>query len=61
MKHYETHLYTFAVCLTQGAKITPKNLQGIRAKAIHHGHTEGECQCVERNPQKYISTGDFAR
>jgi hypothetical protein len=55
--HWETHLYGYAVALTQGAKIKPENLEGMRAKAIRHGHTEGACMLVEANPQQYISTG----
>lgn len=59
MKHYETHLYTYAIALTQGSAIRPDNLAGMRAKAIAKGHTEGECLCVERNPSHYIRTGAF--
>lgn len=60
MRHYETHLYTYAVALTQGAAIRPDNLANMRTKAIRNGHTEGECLCVARNPQHYIATGKFA-
>jgi hypothetical protein len=59
MNHWETHLYTFAVAFTQGDKIKPENLQGVRRKAIKHGHTEAECLRVEQNPQHYITTGDL--
>ncbi|MEM9128318.1 MAG: hypothetical protein AAGA97_01175 [Pseudomonadota bacterium] len=55
--HWETHLYTYAVCLTQGAKIHPENLAGIRAKAIKHGHTEGECLIVEADPMQFVRDG----
>lgn len=55
--HWETHLYTYAVCLTQGEKIKPENLEGIRAKAIKHGHTEGECLLVEADPTAYVRDG----
>lgn len=55
--HWETHLYTYAVCLTQGPKIKPENLAGIRAKAILRGHTEGECQLVEADPMEYVRDG----
>lgn len=55
--HWETHLYTYAVCLTQGDKIRPENLRGIRAKAIKHGHTEGECVLVEADPMEYVRDG----
>ena len=58
MRHYETHLYTYAVALMAGG-IKPDNLAGMRAKAIAHGHTEGEALCVERNPLWYIRTGKF--
>ena len=57
MNHWETHLYTFAVALTQGEKIKPENLQGVRDKAIRHGHTEAECVFVEQNAQLYIAKG----
>lgn len=57
MNHWETHLYSFAVALTQGKKIKPENLQGMRDKAIKHGHTEEECVFVEGNAQLYIAKG----
>lgn len=57
MNHWETHLYGFAVALTQGAKIKPENLQGMRDKALRHGHTEAECLFVEQNAQLYIAKG----
>jgi hypothetical protein len=57
MNHWETHLYTYAVALQQGTKIRLVNLEGMRAKAIRFGHTEGECQFVEQHTQLYISTG----
>lgn len=57
MNHWETHLYTFAVALTQGDKIKPENLEGMRRKAIRHGHSAAECTYVERNAQLYIATG----
>ncbi|MFP3384975.1 hypothetical protein [Tritonibacter sp. SIMBA_163] len=55
--HWETHLYTFAVALTAGDAIKPENLAGMRKKAIGHGHTEGECQIVEKDPVRYVRTG----
>lgn len=58
-RHYETHLYTYAVALTQGARIAPENLAGMRAKAILNGHTEGECLCVAKDAGHYIRTGNF--
>ena len=57
MNHWETHLYTYAVMLAQGDKIKPRNLAGVRAKAMRHGHTEAECMAVETDPQNYIKTG----
>ena len=59
-RHWETHLYTFAVALTQGEKIKPENLAGMRRKAIKGGHTEGECQLVEANPLHFVRTGQLA-
>ena len=59
MKHYETHLYTYANFLYAGEKIKPDNLIKMRDKAIRNGHTEGECQCVELDPLYYIKTGEF--
>lgn len=56
-QHWETHLYTFAVALIVGDKIKPENIAGMRSKAIKHGHTEGECLCVERDPELYVRTG----
>lgn len=58
-KHWETHLYTYAVALQQGDKIRPENLAGMRSKALAHGHTEGECQSVAVDPVHYIRTGQF--
>lgn len=60
-KHFETHLYTFAVALTQGHAILPANLAGMRAKALMHGHTEAECSGIEANPQAYITDGRIVR
>ncbi len=57
MYHWETHLYTYAVAVTQGAKIRPENLEGMRRKALNHGHTEGECIAVAANPSPYIRSG----
>ena len=57
MNHWETHLYTFAVMLTQGGRIKAENLAGVRVKAIRQGHTEAECMAVETDPQNYINTG----
>ena len=59
-RHWETMLYTYATALTQGDKIKPENLAGMRAKSQIMGHTEGECLCVEKDPQHYIRTGRFA-
>lgn len=61
MKHWETHLYTYAVALTQGDKVKRENLEGMRLKAIKHGHSEAECRAVCYNPQAYISTGVCAQ
>ena len=52
-KHYETHLYGFAVAFLQ----KQKNADAMREKAIKNGHTEGECQMVEKNPKEYIKNG----
>ena len=57
-RHYETHLYTYAVALTQGAAIRPENIIGIRAKAVKH-HSEGAALCVEIDPLYFIKTGDY--
>jgi hypothetical protein len=56
-RHWETHLYTYAVALTQGDRITPDNLAGMRRKAIAHGHTDRDCQSVETNSSTFIKTG----
>lgn len=60
MNHWETHLYTYAVALTQGDRIKPENLAGMRAKAIKHGHTEADCAFVESNTRLYIAKGVLA-
>lgn len=59
-RHWQTHLYSYAVALLQGPRIAPDNLAGMRAKAISNGHTEGECLCVEKDPQAFVRTGNFA-
>ena len=56
MKHWETHLYSYAYAVLQ----SQDNAAAMRAKAIRHGHTEGECLCVARDPQHYITNGTFA-
>jgi len=56
MNHWETHLYTYAVALTQGDKIRPENLAGTRAKAIKEQGL-GIVLLLELDPQLYISTG----
>lgn len=56
-RHWETHLYTYAVAYQQGDKIKPENLAGMRRKALLHGHTEGQCLRVEQDPGLYIRTG----
>ena len=56
-KHWETHLYTYAVALTQGQHIKPENLAGMRRKAIKNGHSETECLFVQENTTLYISKG----
>lgn len=61
MKHWQTHLYTYAVMLTQGDAIKPENLAGVRAKALRHGHTPLEVVSVELDPQAYIRTGKTAQ
>lgn len=58
-KHWETHLYTYAVALTQGSSILPENLAGMRRKAVKH-HSEGAALCVERDPAYFIRTGNYA-
>lgn len=58
--HFQTHLYSYASALWQGDKITPDNLAGTRVKALAHGHSEAECQAVERDPHLYIRTGRLA-
>jgi|GEM_PF-6030467 len=57
MNHWETHLYSYAVALTQGDKIKPKNLAALKKKAINHGHSEQECRLVETHTNHYIANG----
>ena len=57
--HAETHLYTFAVALTQFDAIKPSNLEGVRLKALAHGFTEGDILAVNIDPQTYIKTGRY--
>lgn len=56
-RHYESHLYSYAVALTQGDRIAPDNLKKLRAKAARHHFTEGDLQAVEADPELYIQTG----
>lgn len=60
MNHFETHLYTYAIALSQGNKITPENLQGMREKAIWNGHSEDNCRFVEVHNQAYIKDGTLS-
>lgn len=59
--YWETHLYTYAVVLTQGDNIKPENLAGMRRKAINNGHTEAECIFVQENTKLYITNGTLNR
>lgn len=59
-RHWETRIYTYAVMLTQGDKIKPENLSGVRRKALNRGHTEGELLCIENDPARFIRTGSYA-
>lgn len=54
--HWETHLYTYAVALTQGIKIRPDNLAGIKAKAVKEQGL-GTVLLLELDPQYFIKTG----
>lgn len=55
-QYWETHLYTYAVALTQGLAIRSENLKGIRAKAIkEQGY--GTVLLLELDPSHFISTG----
>lgn len=56
-RHYETHLYTYAVALTQGDRIRPENLAGMRAKAAKEKGL-GMVLLVELDPQHFIATGE---
>ena len=58
MKHYETHLYTYAYfCANHRKSITPENKSKMRDKCLANKHTEGELMMVENNPQEYINNG----
>ena len=57
LNYWETHLYTFAVAVSQGDNIKPENLAGMRRKAINNGHSEADCQFVVDNNKLYISKG----
>jgi len=59
-KHWETHLYTYAVALIVGAAIKPDNLRGMKRKALRHGHTPGEVSAMEADPLTYVQTGRLA-
>ena len=56
-RHWETHLYSYAVALHSGDAIMPENLAGLRLKAIRQGHTEVQCQIVEKDPMHFIHSG----
>lgn len=58
MRHWETHLYTYAYFVANHrGEIKDCNRTKMRAKCISKGHTEGECMLVEKNPQEYINNG----
>lgn len=51
------HLYTYATFVLKRATIEDQNLRKMRAKALSHGHTEGECQMVEADPREFALHG----
>lgn len=60
-RHWETHLYTFAVAYSQRLRIKPENLAGMRRKAIKHGHTEAQCAAVEADASRFIILGEVGK
>ncbi|SIT87077.1 hypothetical protein [Pontibaca methylaminivorans] len=58
--YWETHLYTYAYACRPASKWSAGNRAALRAKCLRHGHTMGECQMVERNPEHFIRTGRLA-
>lgn len=59
-KHWETHLYTYAYFCRDREGISDENRAAMKAKCLAHGHTEGQCLCVEKDPVLYIRTGRLA-
>lgn len=55
--HWDTHLYTYAVALTQGDKIRPENLEGMRGKAVKEKGL-GVVLLVQLDPHHFIATGE---
>jgi len=61
LRHWETHLYTYAVSYANRARIVPENLAKIRKKAINHGHTEAQCLAVETDTSRFIILGELSK
>lgn len=57
-RHWETHLYTYAVALTQGTAIRPENLEGMKKKAVKEQGL-GIVLLLELDVMHFIKTGGF--
>lgn len=58
MRHYwETHLYGYAHFCRDRVNISDESRAKMKEKCLRHGHTEGQCLMVEKNPDLFIYTG----
>ncbi len=56
-RHWETHLYGYAYFCRESEAISDESRAKMKAKCLMHGHTEGQCLMVEKNPNLFINTG----
>lgn len=56
-RHWETHLYGYAYFCHEREAISDESRARMKAKCLMHGHTEGQCLMVEKNPLLFIHTG----
>lgn len=56
-RHWETHLYGYAYFCRDRTGISDESRARMKAKCLMHGHTEGQCLMVEKNPDLFILSG----
>lgn len=56
-RYWETHLYGYAYFCRDREHISDESRAKLKAKCLMHGHTEGQCLMIEKNPALFILTG----